>query len=135
MDVIVRKKTKMKKLLIAFGILTISILSCKSPTCMSRVEALSYWIADASHYDCTHPERLISSFSKVCRDSNESDNPAGFLGSVLCTVCLDIPLARLNGIFEDAGCSKVLINKSAKDTLISTCKMILPFASYQTKRR
>lgn len=128
MDVIVRKKTKMKKLLIAFGILTISILSCKSPTCMSRVEALSYWIADASHYDCTHPERLISSFSKVCRDSEDSEDPSGFLGTVLCTVCLDIPLAKLNSIFEDAGCSKMLVNKAAKDTLISACKMLIPFS-------
>ena len=127
-NVIVRKKIRMKKLLIAFGLITISVLSCKSPSCMSRVEALSYWIADASHYDCTHPERLISSFSKVCRDSKDSEDPSGFLGTVLCTVCLDIPLAKLNGIFEDAGCSKMLVNKAAKDTLISACKMLIPFS-------
>lgn len=123
----------MKKLLIAFWIIT-SILSCKSPTCVERVEALSYWIADSSHYDCKQPERLISSFSVVCRDSKDSDDPAGFLGTVLCTVCLDIPLSRLNSIFEDAECSKVLINKAAKDALISACKMVLPFNTYTTTK-
>lgn len=125
----------MKKLLIALEVAIISILfSCTSPTCMNRVEALSYWIADDSHYDCSHPERLISSFSAVCRNSSDSKDPTGFLGTVLCTICLDIPLARLNGIFEKAGCSKMLINKNAKDTLISACKKIVPFASYQLKR-
>lgn len=130
MNVIVKRKTKqMKKLLIAL-LLTLSLLSsCKSPDCMSRVEALSYWIADSSRYDCSKPERLIKSFSKVCRDSEDSQDPSGFLGTMLCTVCLDIPLARLNIIFEDAGCSKMLVNKTAKDTLISTCKILLPFSS------
>lgn len=129
MNVIVKRKTKqMKKLLIALLVTVFLLSSCKSPDCMSRVESLSYWIADSSHYDCSKPERLISSFSKVCRDSKDSEDPSGFLGTVLCTVCLDIPLAKLNGIFEDAGCSKMLVNKAAKDTLISACKMLIPFS-------
>lgn len=123
----------MKKLLIVFGII-LALFSCKSPTCLHRVEALSYWIADSSHYDCKYPERLISSFSVVCRDSDSSEDPSGFLGTVLCTVCLDIPLAKLNSIFENAECSKVLINKGAKDALISACKMVLPFNSITTTK-
>lgn len=118
----------MRKLLIAIAV-TIFLVSCKSPDCMSRVEAISYWIANPSHYDCSKPEKLISSFSVVCKDSKSSEDPSGFLGTVLCTVCLDIPLARLNSIFENAGCSKMLVNKAAKDTLISACKMIVPFSS------
>lgn len=106
--------------------------SCKSPSCVEKVEALSSWIASPDHYDCKYPERLARSFAVVCKDKN--DNPEGFLGSLLCTVCLDIPLAKLNSIFENAECSKVLINKSAKEALISTCKMILPFSSLTTTK-
>lgn len=104
-------------------------LSCTSSNCLSRVQAISDWIAEPNHYDCKKPEKLVKAFSSVCKNTEESDVPKGFFGSLVCTLCLDIPLAKLNGIFEDAECSKLLVNKTAKETLINTCKILVPFSS------
>ena len=116
----------MKKLLLLC--LVPMFLSCTSTNCLSRVKAISNWIAEPDHYDCKHPEKLVSSFASVCKNK-ANDMPQGFLGSVVCTLCLDIPLAKLNGIFEDAECNKLLVNKTAKETLINTCKILVPFSS------
>lgn len=120
----------MKKQILLLGLVLAFIYSCNTLSCYKRVDAIADWLSSEQNYNCSKPEKLKDTFHSLCwnnKEDVEQGNPEGLMGSVVCKLCLEYPISKLNGFFEEAGCKKQVINKTTRDVLINLCTSYLPF--------
>jgi hypothetical protein len=120
----------MRNQAIFIGMVVLFLYSCNTISCYKRVDTLADWLSSAEKYDCSKPEKLKSTFHSLCWGNKEDvgqKNPEGLIGSTVCKLCLDYPISKLNGFFEEAGCKKKVVSKTTRDVLINLCSSYLPF--------
>lgn len=120
----------MRKQAIFIGMVMLFLYSCNTLSCYKRVDVVADWLSSEQNLNCSKPEKLKATFHSLCWGNKEDvgqKNPEGLMGSVVCKLCLDYPISKLNGFFEEAGCKKQIISKTTKDVLINLCTSYLPF--------
>ena len=108
----------------------IFLVSCNTLACYKRVDSLVTWISAEDNYNCSNPDRLKDTFYSLCWQNNKKVDevlPTGIIGTVVCNLCLDYPISKLNNFFEEAGCKKKVVNKATRDMLINLCSSYMPF--------